>query len=265
LQQHLLPLFDATSSDTIFFITSATGMHNLHSVSDYINSDSEYQFGRTTGESAQDPDFKKYKSYIQDYQGFFKKIVCLTQDPHCCLMIKHNTLKKNANMQDFIDSTISLNKDMFNAQLPVPHWQLREMISFEHNAMLCRSAELYQPISHSKVINVAITDLVNHFQPTLIGLFKNLDLPMTYQDQLDRIETEWLANESFTKIDQLCHDIVTAVLEGHNISWQQHQLTLIGEAYVQCLLRNKHFEMRCHGLDTFPTNSVQLKELLYPV
>ena len=253
-----------TFSGPIAFI-AGKDIHHWYGVADYVNNNVEYQFGRTRAVFLHDQNFKKHKSYIHDYQECFKKFVCLTQDQSCYLTLTHNFLKKLNRTQDFIEGTISRNKDAFGAQLPVPRWQLREMISFEHSAMLHQTAEFYQPISHHKAINVAITDLINHFQPTLIGLFENLELPMMYQDQLDRIEEEWMANESFTKIDQLCHNIVTAVLEEHNISWQPHQLTLIDEAYVQCLLRNKNFEIRCYGVDMFPTNSVQLRELLYSV
>jgi len=254
----------AISNGGIFFI-AGNGVHQRCNVADYANNDIEYQFGRTVAFFSDDQSRNKHKSYIQDYQDLFKKFVCLTQDQHCYLMIKHNFLSKHSRMQNFVERTISINKDMFGAQLPVPRWQLREMISFEHNTMLGLHTEFYQPVSHNKVINVAVTDLVNNFQLTLVKLFEELDVPMLYQDQLEKVETEWLANKSFIKIDRLCHDIVAAVLDGHKISWQSHQLTLFDEAYVQCLLRNKKFEIRCHGLDTFPTDSSQLKQLLYPV
>jgi hypothetical protein len=261
LQQDL-DLSSINAPDALFLITSDTGMHDCCSVSDYINNNIEYQFGRTNAVF----DYgKKHKFYIQNNQEFFKKFVCLVQDQSCCLMVKHNLLKRFNRMQDFVENTVSRNKDAFGAQLPVPQWQLREMISFEHQAMVEQHNELYQPISHRQVINVSITDLVNDFQSTMINLFADLDLTMAHQDQLGRIEAEWLADKKFTKIDQLCHDIVSAVLNGHNLSWQQHQLTLIDEAYIQYLLRQNRLELRCYGLDTFPTSSVQLKELLYPV
>jgi hypothetical protein len=248
----------------IFFITS-NGTHQRCNVADYASNKVEYQFGRTTAFFSNDQARAQHKSYIQDYQSFFKKFVCLTQDQRCYLMMTQNFLNKHSRMQNFIERTISINKDIFSAQLPVPHWQLREMISFEHNTMLRLHTEFYQPISHNKVINVAVTDLADNFQTTLIELFENLKLPMLHQDQLGRIETEWMAGESFTKIDRLCHDIVAAVLDGHNMSWQPEQLTLIDEAYVQCLLRNKNFEIRCHNLNSFPTNSAHLKQLLCSV
>jgi hypothetical protein len=40
---------------------------------------------------------------------------------------------------------------------------------------------------------------------------------------------------------------------------------LASESYVQWQLRNLGYEIQCHELDKFPTNSVHLKELLYTI
>ena len=39
--------------------------------------------------------------------------------------------------------------------------------------------------------------------------------------------------------------------------------TMLDEAYVQHCLREQGYEIRCDGLDTFPTNSSDLRELIY--
>jgi len=40
-------------------------------------------------------------------------------------------------------------------------------------------------------------------------------------------------------------------------------LPLPSEVWIQYRLRELGYEIRCHGLDIFPTTSVQLKKLLY--
>jgi hypothetical protein len=42
-------------------------------------------------------------------------------------------------------------------------------------------------------------------------------------------------------------------------------LPLASEAWIQWQLRNLGWEIKCHELDIFPTNSVYLKELLYHI
>jgi hypothetical protein len=231
---------------------------------EYLTGSDEFKFGNTVG---QFNDIQKQKSYVHDYQHFFKKIVLLTQDPSCQLMLFHNIMKRTRveNQHDFFDNIIARFREQFAAQDPVPTWQLREMISFDHYSYLRYVPDLYQPIVSSKVVNVPIRQLIHHFQNTVTKLLQQLDLPLVHSNQFDRISKEWLSKEHFTNIDYLCQDIVTATLEGSDVSWHADQLTIIDEAFIQFQLRSKNFEMRCYGVDTFPTNSVQLKELLYPV
>jgi hypothetical protein len=251
-----------TSSSNLSFIRD-NEIHQSTTLADYLAGSDEYQFLRTVATVIGDPDYQK--SFVQDYNKFFKRIVCLTQDQSCHLLILHNFLKKGNRQQEFVDRTILQNKDAFAAADPVPTWQLREMISFEHHRLLRDTTQLYQPSTEVGVINISIRNLIDHFQNTLTGLFDELDIPMTHCDQLDRVESEWLGNEKFIGTDQLCLDIVANTLASDTFYWSTDQLTLIDEAYVQYLLRQHQFELRCYGLDTFPTNSVQLKQLLYSV
>lgn len=254
------PALPTTSSSNLSFIRDNERHDNI-TLADYLAGSDEYQFLRTIATVINKPDYQK--SFVQDHKNFFKRIVCLTQDQSCHLLILHNFLKKDNYLQNFIDHTILKNKDAFAASCPIPAWQLREMISFEHHRLLHHTTQLYQPSTELGVINIRIRNLIDHFQNTLTGLFDDLDLPMLRRDQLDRVESEWLGNEKYVGTDQLCMDIVSNTVSGNTFEWSADQLTLIDEAYVQYLLRQHQLELRCYGLDTFPTNSVQLKELLY--
>lgn len=236
--------------------------NNGRATVEYLTSSDEFKFGSTLGPL---DDIQKHKSYVQDYQHFFKKIVLLTPDSDCQLLLLHNRLKYHTAQQlsEFFNSIIGQHREEFAAHNIVPTWQLREMISFDY--CLSHVSELYQPVTSDQVVNIPISQLVHQFQETVTKLLQQLDLPLVHSDQFDRISNEWLSTEQFINVDHLCQHIVTATLEGSAVSWHADQLTIIDEAFIQRQLRNKNFEMRCHGLDTFPTNSVQLKELLYPV
>jgi hypothetical protein len=69
--------------------------------------------------------------------------------------------------------------------------------------------------------------------------------------------------QTHTNQDQLCKNIVDSVVNNIEFDWSNQTLPLASEAYVQWQLRNLGYEIRCHELDKFPTNSVHLKELLY--
>lgn len=253
-----------TYSSTLIFIQN-DGIHRSVTLPDYLAGPDEYQFLRTTASMIDDLDYQKQLSFVQDHKKFFKRIVCMTQDQSCHLLILNNFLKKGNLLQIFVDRVVTKYKDAFAATFPIPVWQLREMISFEHHTLLHNTTKLYQPSTELDVINVSIRDLVDCFQSTVTRLFKELNLPITRCDQFDRAESEWLGREKCIGTDQLCLDIVANTLAGNTFDWSADQLTLIDEAYVQYLLRQHGLELRCYGLDTFPTNSVQLKQLLYSV
>jgi hypothetical protein len=240
-------------------------IHQSITLADYLAGSDEYQFLRTTGTEINDADFQQHRLFVRDYKKFFKRIVYLTQDQSCHLLILHNLLKRGNRRQEFIDRTVSQNKDAFAATDPVPTWQLREMISFEHHRLMHYTTQLHQPSTEVGVINISVRNLIDHFQNTLIGLFDELGFPITRCDQLGRVESDWLGDEKFIGTDQLCLDIVSNTLSGNTFEWSSNQLTLIDEAYVQYMLRQHQFEIKCYGLDMFPTNSVQLKQLLYSV
>jgi hypothetical protein len=245
----------------INLITDETFGSEIQTTTEYLHSNNEFLFGCTLGMNRQG--LERSQDYINNYSRCFKKIVHLTLDSSCHLMILHNRLKKSKDdgYQQFFNQVIDRCKEPFGAADPVPVWQLREMVSFEHN----NNIDQYQPVVSDQVINVAVRQLVHDFQGTVVSVLQYLDLPIVHDDQFDRIKNQWLDSEKFINVDSLCQHIVSAVLTGEEFKWSADQLTLIDEAYIQYLLRQNRLELRCYGLDTFPTSSVQLKELLYLV
>ena len=63
--------------------------------------------------------------------------------------------------------------------------------------------------------------------------------------------------------DQICNAVVDCTLNSQYYEWTP--LSLPSEAWVQWRLRTLGWEIRCDGLDILPTNSVHLKELIYPL
>ena len=67
--------------------------------------------------------------------------------------------------------------------------------------------------------------------------------------------------QKYINQDTICNQIIDTILTDKFMAWDP--LPLPSESYVQWKLRELGYEIRCHGLDIFPTTSVQLKELLY--
>lgn len=148
----------------------------------------------------------------------------------------------------------------------VPNWIRREFLSFYLMPAWRDQVDWYLPDkwSNSKCCLVLINDLLFNFVETLIKIqkFCNLEFKRPIAEILPFHEQN-LSLQKYIGQDQLCQQIIQSTLNGVDFCWPQ--LPLASESWLQWQFRNQKFEMRCHGLDTLPTNSVQLNELLYTI
>jgi hypothetical protein len=124
--------------------------------------------------------------------------------------------------------------------------------------------EWYHPDcwQNPKCCIITVRELLNNFEEILqkIRVFCDLEYVRPIRDLLPFHEQN-LKNQKYLHHDVLCNNIITAVINNQNLAWEQ--LTLPSEAWIQWQLRNLGYEIQCHELDKFPTNSVQLHKLLY--
>lgn len=148
----------------------------------------------------------------------------------------------------------------------IPIWVRREFLSYYLIDVYYDQLDWYHPNKwqRSNCIVVTVDKLLYNFEQTLTDIqsFCNLNFVKPISS-LESYHCQNLSSQVYLNQDQLCNDILTAVLSQTPLSWQT--LPLPSEAWIQRELRNLGYGIRCDGLDTFPTNSVQLKELLYPL
>ena len=65
--------------------------------------------------------------------------------------------------------------------------------------------------------------------------------------------------------DWLAKEIVYATINNIAFDWSDYHLPIPSQAWIQWQLRNLGYEIQCDKLDKFPTNNVQLTNLLYKV
>jgi hypothetical protein len=126
--------------------------------------------------------------------------------------------------------------------------------------------EWYHPDKwqNPKCIVINIHNLLYNFESTItyiqrfcsLQFTKNIKQLIPYHDQMMQLQKH-------LDQDQVCTQIVHSVVAGKQFNWAK--LPLVSQSWVQWELRNQGFEIECHGLDIFPTNSVQLKKLIYPI
>jgi hypothetical protein len=146
----------------------------------------------------------------------------------------------------------------------IPDWIQREFLSLYFMPAWYNQVEWYHPDrwQNPKCCTITVGDLLNNFEETLqkIKVFCNLEYVRPVQDLLPFHEQN-LKNQKYLHHDALCTNIIQAVINNQNLSWEP--LSLPSEAWIQWQLRNLGYEIQCHALDKFPTNSVHLHELLY--
>jgi hypothetical protein len=150
----------------------------------------------------------------------------------------------------------------------IPMWISREFLSFYLMPAWYDQVEWYHLDSwaHPRSHNILITDLLYNFE-SVIGQLQQafgLEFVRPISDLLPYHEKN-LQLQTHKNQDQLCKSIIDSVVNKVNFDWSDQSLPLASESYVQWRLRNLGYEIRCHELDKFPTNSVHLQELLYTI
>lgn len=143
-------------------------------------------------------------------------------------------------------------------------WIRREFLSFYLMPAWQSQVEWYFPDQwrSSNCLYVFTKDLLHDFENTLTDIVDFLQLEIRQP-----ISSLLLYHEQNIKLqkhinqDSICNQIIESTLKDNFITW--NRLPLPSEAWIQWQLRELGYEIRCHGLDIFPTNNVQLKELLY--
>ena len=165
---------------------------------------------------------------------------------------------------DKIYNNWPVSRDVDIADIPI--WIKREFLSLYLMPAWFDQVEWYHPDTwqHPKCCIVTLGQLFYNFESTLQRVQKhcNLHFEKPISDLLPYHQIN-LTLQKYSTQDQICKQIIDAVINNHNLDWEE--ITLISESWVQWQLRNLGFELRCHELDKFPTNSVQLRELLYQI
>ena len=150
----------------------------------------------------------------------------------------------------------------------IPTWIRREFLSFYLMPAWYDQVEWnhLDAWKHPRSHHVLIKDLLYNFESVIEQLQQRFDFEFVrpISDLLPYHEKN-LQLQIHKNQDQLCKNIVDSIVNNFEFDWSDQLLPLASESYVQWQLRNLGYEIRCHGLDKFPTNSVHLKELLYTI
>lgn len=147
-----------------------------------------------------------------------------------------------------------------------PVWVRREFLSFYLMPAWFDLVEWYHPDtwSHDRRLLITVNELLHDFENTLLRIKTTCNIKYVRPiSDLLKFHYQNLKNQQHLNEDTICHRIINSVFDSLPFEWEPR--SLISESWIQWQLRNLGYEIRCHRLDTFPTNNVHLKELLYAI
>lgn len=152
----------------------------------------------------------------------------------------------------------------------VPNWIRRELLSYYLMPAWYDQVEWYHPDrwQNNQCTTILINQLLNDIEGTLDQIQHDTGIVWVKPiNDILPVHQKMLSLQKHRNQDQLCKDIIQSVTAQIDIDldWANQELPLVSQSYIQWHLRNLGFEIECHGLDIFPTNSVHLKSILYSI
>ena len=137
-------------------------------------------------------------------------------------------------------------------------WQLREWISLFYVQYVQEWIDSQNQV-RSNFLKIKNTDLLFNTATTFERIFAHCEL--TQKSGLDDFLQQWQTAQQYI-VDEfrLLSQIVRACVSAEPLTWKP--INIIAEAIVQQRLRSAGYEIKCDGLDTFPTDSETLYNLL---
>jgi hypothetical protein len=211
---------------------------------------------------------------IDKLVNIFGKTVLVYPTPDTYLLNINNCFTKvYDSFWEGLLNTIDI-KDIYNnypdidnippEQLPL--WLVREYLSFNIFDSWEAEVDWYLPdyYNNKQVYIVKIEDILYNVKDTLTKIKEFYKLEWT--KPIDSIMPYHTTNISLQKNltqDQLCKQILESFFSNISFTWNNNDLTLISEAYIQKQLRDNGYELKCHNLNVFPISTTELKEKSY--
>jgi hypothetical protein len=147
----------------------------------------------------------------------------------------------------------------YNSFDDMQSWEKREYLSLIYNELI---VELLNAKNYSDYNWYTITtnNILFDFEKTIKNIINYLELTFI-DDGIDEFYNTWKEKQKYILDDyQLVEKIVNTVITDQELSWGK--LNLVTESLIQYKLKLAGFELQCFNLNSFPSNSTQLKQLL---
>lgn len=148
----------------------------------------------------------------------------------------------------------------------IPLWIRREHMSFNLFDAWHNQVEWYLPDQwhDARAMIISTKELFDDFENLLMRIehFWQKKYRRSTSDMLPW-HHRMLELQPHMGKDQLCANILHGVLDDHGDQQEFGDICMISQAWVQYQLRMQGYELRCDGLNKFPTDTHTLKSLIY--
>jgi uncharacterized protein YdcH (DUF465 family) len=146
-------------------------------------------------------------------------------------------------------------------------WELRELLSlywFTRTSGEIDALEKNKLLHQDKILFISLADIKYNFIDTVIKSARHFDVPVSNEmiDKLKEVHQQWLPLQKQINKDEICSEIIESLLGKVLLDWSHCDLSILDEAWIQKTLRHNQIEIKCHGLDVFPTNTTDFLPLL---
>ena len=175
-----------------------------------------------------------------------------------------NQLMKHYKFEGFLDNILYEHRQLNPNWGDNSIWELRELLSFFMPDMFLNS---FNDHNHGdtldKVTSIQIysDEIINTPKKTIVDILNFFSLKtISTIDQLDTIHNTYLGLQKNFNKDIMAEEYVTAAI--NNQPYKIDNMTLIDESWIQHLLRQQGYEIKCWNLNEFPVCASKLTELL---
>jgi hypothetical protein len=234
----------------------------------YTKSLNDYPFVRFHPKTNKDEKILDHLKFVSEH---FKKTIYMSPTKKTFAWSLNNKFEKIWGVEgwmrknkDLIHNNVNRWGDFTSTEQMQP-WQFREFLSFFiYDQHLDETEMNLTPKITNHISNIHIITLDNlkqNFKQTILDLLDYCQIAPVRIETLSYIYASWLEKQYHIFKDDTISKIISSLLDNKFYSWHGINLTIVDEALIQHFLRQQGIEIRCYNLNTFPTNTDDLKKL----
>ena len=214
-----------------------------------------------SSQTSQNLDVKKDRNWFEKISD--KRILLLPSEDMLLLLL--NNIHSKITSQ-FGSENMPLPEDLerwgFSRWEDTPRWIRREWLSLSARKSLGDACGLnYRDEFGEFCYIIELNDLFSNFEGTLRSAIEYIGRDITNEEDIKAVFEQWKSLQVHYRSDDRIRDISDAIIGSQEMEW--NELTLAEEAWLQMLLRDAGYELKCDGLDIFPRKSKELREIMY--